>query len=235
MFCLAHAGGTASDVYAPWKNRWDDRIEVVPLDLPGRGEAAPCPVDSVESLVALLWEAVMDRTDGPWCVFGHSFGAGLALEVARSAEGVGRGPFCCFVSGRRAPGTGRPWPEGASLSDDELLERVAGWGGIPPEFLSHPGLRRMALGRLRRDIEFSDRLHRLRGRPPMAADLHVLTGRSDPLARPEHAFAWDGHSTGRVTFDEFDGDHFFVTTDDAVVPTIAARLTTHITNLGEPV
>lgn len=186
MFCLAHAGGTASDVYAPWKNRWDDRIEVVPLDLPGRGEAAPCPVDSVESLVAFLWEAVMDRTDGPWCVFGHSFGAGLALEVARSAEGVGRGPFCCFVSGRRAPGTGRPWPEGASLSDDELLERVAGWGGIPPEFLSHPGLRRMALGRLRRDIEFSDRLHRLRGRPPMAADLHVLTGRSDPLARPEH-------------------------------------------------
>lgn len=233
MVCLAHAGGTASDVYAPWKSRWADTVEVIPLDLPGRGSRPHRPVSSVDALVSSLSKTVMEEVDGPWYVFGHSFGAGLALEITRFTEGLGRGPVGCLVSGRRPPAAGPPNGEnGPRLSDDELLERVSAWGGLPPEFLSHTGLRRMAVERLRLDIEFSDRLHRLHDRPPVAADLHVLSGRSDPLARPEQALGWRGHGTGRVTFDDFEGDHFFVTTNAAVVPTITARLTTPTTTSG---
>ncbi|WP_116248322.1 thioesterase II family protein [Nocardiopsis sp. FIRDI 009] len=236
LYCLAYAGGTASTVYAPWKDRLADVADVVPLDIPGRGAAAPRPVPSVEDLVSGLVDTVLDDLDGPWGVLGHSFGGGLAVEIARAAELLGRGPLCCFVSGRRPPGSprtrvGRSRPR----SDDALLDQVAAWGGVPPEFLANPGLRRLAADRLRRDIEFSDRLHRLGDRSPLDCALHVLTGRSDPLATPEEARGWATHTTGRVTFDEFDGDHFFVLTDGLVPATIAARLRSHATTREVPV
>ncbi|WP_017572105.1 thioesterase II family protein [Nocardiopsis halotolerans] len=235
LFCLAHAGGTASTAYAALGDLLADVAEVIPLDVPGRGEAPSRAVRSVDDLVSFFGESILDNVDGPWCVLGHSFGAALALQVARTTERLGRGPACCFVSGRRPSGTGRTRvPRARPRSDEELLEQVASWGGVPPEFLANPGLRRMAANRLRRDIEFSDQLHELRDQAPVAAALHVLTGRSDPLARPDEARGWVEHSTGRVTFDEFDGGHFFISTNDLVAPTIATYLTTYSTTSGVP-
>lgn len=212
-----------------------DVAEVIPLDVPARGEAPPRAVRSVDDLVSVFVESILDEADGAWCVLGHSFGAALAFQVVQATERLGRGPACCFVSGRRPPGTGRTRVARARPpSDEELLKRVASWGGVPPEFLTNPGLRRMAAERLRRDIEFSDQLHELRDQVPVTAALHVLAGRSDPLARPGEARGWAEYSTGRVTFDEFDGGHFFISTDDLVAPTIATHLTTYSTTSGVP-
>ena len=73
-----------------------------------------------------LVENLVDALDGshnqPFALFGHSMGALIAFELARSpAETVGPMPVAVFVSGLRSPQFAGGWPKRSALPDDELL------------------------------------------------------------------------------------------------------------------
>src|ERR1700720_4333094 len=84
LFCLPFAGGGAS-VYRSWGSQLPSSIEVCPVQLPGREERYGEPVFT--SLIGLARAVAREMTpflDRPFAVFGHSMGALLAFEVARS-------------------------------------------------------------------------------------------------------------------------------------------------------
>lgn len=131
LVCFPHAGGTPS-VYRDWDAHVGDRVQVVPVLLPGRSfrlgepprrEMAPMAADIAAALVG---QGLADA----FALFGHSMGALLAYEVACELRDRGAGePVHLFVSGSRAPHFYGA-RIGAELTDDALLAMVRDLGGL---------------------------------------------------------------------------------------------------------
>ncbi|MCM3922488.1 thioesterase domain-containing protein [Frankia sp. AiPs1] len=65
LFCIPHAGGTAS-VFRPWRRRFPATIEVVPLELPGHGtRGREAFAQSISSAAEDLLEAAENRLVRP--------------------------------------------------------------------------------------------------------------------------------------------------------------------------
>ena len=101
--------------------------------LPGRGSrAAEAPVTRMQALVDELSQAVSERADKPYALFGHSMGALVAFELARRLDGLGLpGPRRLFVSSAPPPDSPRASTQPRALDDAATIQRFRELGGIP--------------------------------------------------------------------------------------------------------
>ena len=226
LFCLAYAGGTATTAYQKMKSRLYPGIDVVPVNIPGRVEKETSPPKTVDELISRLVQQVGSMLENDWAILGHSYGAGLAFEIARRAEKGGNPARLCIISGRRAPKSDRRNHNFARLDDDMLLTRVAEWGALPPEYFAHPALRSLAAVRLREDFQFSDSLHERDPMPLRYTPLYVMAGTNDPVAPPREVLGWRSRTLTRSSFDKFEGDHFFLFSN----PKAADSIRTHLSS-----
>src|SRR5262245_23080077 len=82
LFCFPYAGGSAL-VFRNWTNFFDSRVEVYPVQLPGRGQRIrETSFNSMETLVDALLDAIFGYLDRPFIFFGHSMGATIGFELA---------------------------------------------------------------------------------------------------------------------------------------------------------
>jgi surfactin synthase thioesterase subunit len=106
LFCFPWSGASAS-AFRSWAAGMPDEIELVGVQLPGRGDRRDEPASvrlapAVRQVArALLTE--LDESPGPFAFFGHSLGALLAHEVAWRLEAHGHRPQLVVLSGSRAP------------------------------------------------------------------------------------------------------------------------------------
>lgn len=228
LLCFPWAGaGTA--VYHDIATRLAPDVRVWRARLPGREDRVtePPAVDAA-ALVTALADAAEAATDGPYALFGHSFGALLAAGVA--AELAARGapaPQLTIVSGAVPPSAGRPGPQLSTLDDDALLATLARAGGVPADLLELPELCAVVLPALRADIELSDGPWAFSAGPrgtkaaatKLPGPLCAFAGRDDPLAPPPAVRAWRDHSDGPVRFRAFPGSHLFPLDHPAAVTT----------------
>lgn len=135
VLCLPHAGA-GETVYRGW--RPDDAlgIEIVPLQLAGRQErfAEPLAAGLAETVADLVDQVRRLQLAERCAVFGHSFGAVLAFELAWLLPRVGVPVRRLVASGSAHPGQplGR---HSASLPDAEFVARVEELAGY-----THPAL-----------------------------------------------------------------------------------------------
>ena len=93
LVCFPHAGGSAT-FYFPLSRALAPSMEVLAVQYPGRQDrrAEPC-IDSIDGLADEIVDALRPLTDRPMALFGHSMGAVLAYETARSWEALGHAPL----------------------------------------------------------------------------------------------------------------------------------------------
>src|SRR4051794_29442466 len=92
LFCFHHAGGGAS-AYLSWQARMSTRIEVCPVQTPGReNRFSESPLTDLASLADSITMALVPYLDKPYALFGHSLGALVAFEVARRVRRRGLSP-----------------------------------------------------------------------------------------------------------------------------------------------
>ena len=105
LFCLPYAGGSAMRIYGAWRSALRGQVDVVPVELPGRGARITEPLRTeVTALAEDALGAVLPRLDRPYALFGHSLGALVAFELARRLQHLYRRPAAhLFVSGHGAP------------------------------------------------------------------------------------------------------------------------------------
>jgi surfactin synthase thioesterase subunit len=208
LFCLASAGATASTQYAHWQDRLGPTVQVLPLDLPGRGRrvAAPAMTD-MAGLLDDLGARVVPATDRPWAVFGHSFGAQVAHELVRHLTDGCPAPMALFVSGRAAPHltVGRSL---TSLTDEDLLKLIARLGGLPAGLVRHVGVSRSIVQAVRADLAISDKHPWIPG-PPLSCPVTALAGCTDPLVRVKQLYAWQDLVAGQLKVHVLSGGHFY--------------------------
>jgi surfactin synthase thioesterase subunit len=217
LFCLPYAGGSAV-VYSNWQDDLDRSIEVVPVELAGRGRRIVEPFynsmdEAAEDVIRII---KYDLSAAPYAFFGHSMGAGVAYHVAQKLRTkVYPQPVHLFFSGRGAPHILRKdKPAYHTLPEDEFREKVMDLGGTPEEFFQHPELLEVLLPLLRTDFKISWLFTRYYSEnfdtiKPLDCNFTVFIGKDDDL-KPEQIQGWKAHSSQSCTIHSFEGGHFFL-------------------------
>lgn len=217
LFCFHHAGGSAA-VFRNWSDGLGD-LEVHAIQLPGRGSRfREAPRVRLRDLAREVAEGIAPLLQGPYALFGHSFGGLVAFEVARELVRRGEGkPVHLFVSGRRGPRLPEPAPPIHGLGEAALLREVdARYGAIPEAVLREPELLQMLLPALRADLEALE-TYAYQPEAPLDCPITALGGVDDPWATAPELEAWRHETTADFTLRRFAGGHFYLKAEEPLV------------------
>lgn len=214
LFCFSYAGGAAS-VYREWPALLPAFIDVCPVQLPGRenrlGEA---PRSDLNALAGELDEHLSPWLDKPYAFFGHSLGALIAFELARTMRRRGgAAPRHLFASARRAPHFRPQEPFMHTQPQDELVRRLRVYDGTPEEILANREFMAVFAPVIRADFALYER-HTYVEEPPLACDLTVFGGTDDGESSDDRLEAWRSHAAGAFRLRLFPGGHFFLNEPD---------------------
>lgn len=209
ILALPYAGGTCT-VFRSWPKLLANDVELLPVQLPGRGARHEEPAfDGIAALAAALADAVEPELDLPWALFGHCMGNVVGFELVRVCRDRGwPEPFVLVAAARRAPRlplTGEPL---SGLADDDFLRELGAMSGMPENLLLRPDLARAVLPSVRADFRICER-YRYEPAEPLTCRIHAVGGIEDDVT-DEQLDAWQHETTGSFARSLVPGDHFFL-------------------------
>lgn len=208
IFCLPYAAGWPW-AFRGWPAGLGADIEVCAICLPGRGRRTDAAAASIDELVAGLCDAMEPKLDLPYALYGHSFGALVAFELAAELERQGAPlPRRVFVSGSTAPGTHTSRAPLHELPDDALAAEMLALNTAPSPALADPSVLATTLALFRADLRLAEQ-HRFRD-AILSSSLTAFFGEDDPSATAAEVARWQAFARGGFELRGFPGDHFFV-------------------------
>lgn len=210
LFCFPYAGGGAS-AFRSWTHELPSTIELAYIQLPGREtRMRETPIAHLPELIQRLKPAILPHLNVPFAFFGHSMGALIAFELARSlCHTQSPLPQHLFVSACRAPQLPRHDPPRHTLSTPELIAELHRLKGTSTEVLSNDELMELLLPTIKSDFSVVD-AYVYHDQPPLPLPITALRGQEDPDASPEQLLSWQKHTTSEFSSHTFPGDHFFI-------------------------
>ena len=159
LYCFPYAGGS-SFFFDKFKLLFTPSIQVIPVELPGRGRRIMEPFynnwDEVnEDLRSQL--SLKDATT-PYAFFGHSMGGMIAYMLSKTIQTIGLPmPRHLFISGKGAPHVLRPDKKKYYNSPTTiLLDELKRLDGTPSEFFENAELIELFLPLLRSDFRLAE-------------------------------------------------------------------------------
>ena len=197
-------------MYLSWRSLLDLSLDLVPVELSGHGRRVAAPLSN--SFRDVLDDVVTEVTRTPvpaeYALFGHSFGAILAFELAHELVARGQSaPRHIFISASCAPArVGEleiPLPEG----DRALLTSLVYLGGTPHEILADDEAVELFAPILRADLHaLFD--YRYVPRATLDSDISILLGSTDTVATEVDAELWSQLASGSARAHVIEGGHF---------------------------
>ncbi|MDH2433771.1 alpha/beta fold hydrolase [Pokkaliibacter sp. MBI-7] len=216
LYCLPCAGGSAA-MYFRWRRALAPHIELVPVELPGRGSRIGEDfVRHFETLVSQLADELAAGLPARYAFFGHSMGTLLAYGLCRELQQRGLpAPQALLMSAGKAPRK-RDTDRFLHLqSDAELIADLQRQGGTPAALFDEPELLQMAVDTLAADYQVCGSFA-YAGSAGLNCPLHVLAGREDEITEAELQ-AWAAESSGPMQLNWFDGGHFYLKGEEQAV------------------
>lgn len=216
LFCFPYAGGSAM-VYNNWTKYLDPQIQIVPIEIAGRGRRIHENLyQNMSSAVDDLFNIVLNQLgSSPYSFFGHSMGSMICYKLAQRlsvVKGI-RQPSHIFFSGNGAPHIDRPDQRKFHLmSENEFKKEILKLGGTPPQFFEHPELADLFLPILRNDFMMVESTIAQKEIQPLHINISVLFGKEDNLM-PEQMEGWQKHTNKSCRAYYFEGGHFFLHTE----------------------
>lgn len=212
LFCVPYAG-VGPSVFRGWSQALPEDVEALYVHLPGReSRLREIVVPDISRLASDIADALSPFTEQPFALFGHSIGALIAFEVARSLRRAGSpAPIRLFVSACRAPQLPHPYPPLHLLNEDEFLQRVnERYGGsVPREVIENSELRELVVPALRGDFAALE-LYERHTEPPLDCPITAFGGVSDPTLNTSALDAWGVQTTSSFRLRIVDGGHFYL-------------------------
>ncbi len=211
LFCFPYAGG-GTWIFRSWQEIFPDSIEILPVELPGRGRRYNEPlITDMKQMIELLASELQPHFDLPFAFFGHSMGARIGFELASELQHrCGPSPVHLFVSGATPRDEHRAEQDIHTLPLSEFLERVNSLNGTPEYALKDPELVNVIVPLLRSDFALNNSAVRSLG--PLCCPISAFIGSHDPEVTLETASQWRIHTLSNFQLMVFPGDHFFIQT-----------------------
>ena len=226
LFCFSHAGGSPAN-YMSWQKKLAPSIEVLAIQLPGRGARFnEKNVVHFTSLMNLLAPVIKQYNDLPFVFFGHSLGAMIAFELCHHLVKCNQQiPKHLFVSGANPPSQQPNRPCFESMSDKELIELLENYEGTPSEVLEEPMLMELLLPAIRADFMLLNSYqYSMRSKLPFP--LTLLTGTRDSNLSSDILLAWQKETMNIFQHEPFDGGHFYINSQEmTLLKTLSRYLT----------
>jgi surfactin synthase thioesterase subunit len=199
-------------VFRSWDVLYPDDVEIRAAQLPGRQDRLrDRPFTRVAPIVEALASEVSSLPGAANVLFGHSFGALIAYELARRLQACGTPAAALVVGARRAPHLGLGHPLSHQLSDAAFVRLAHDYYGTTLAILRDPDLMELALPSLRADFEALETyVHRSGVR--LDCPLTVLQATQDPAVPRDMAAAWREVVAGDFDLRTIEAGHFFVDT-----------------------
>ncbi|MDX7991395.1 thioesterase II family protein [Xenorhabdus littoralis] len=225
---LHHAGGSCFS-YVELARKLPEFIEVYCLELAGRGTRVSEPFQTDAEVVLSDILASIKRLklgeDKPLILFGHSLGAEIAYQVAHRLEcEAPEKKFSLIISAR-----GLSTPESREdrayeeYSDEYVLNIIEQCGGTPANILSNPELRNYLIEIMKNDLILLDSLSRL-PKIKLKTQIYVVGGSDDNRVSVSRLEGWWKMLFTSVEPQFFTGGHFYLFTNDAVIPWIEKQV-----------
>ncbi|PEC52563.1 thioesterase [Bacillus cereus] len=211
LFCFHHAGGSSS-AYYNWKDYLNKDIEIIPIELAGRGKRLKVPLyTSMEEAVLDIYNLMKPNLDGsPFAMFGHSMGALLIYEMIQKIHDIkGVSPIHAFFSGRLPVHT-IDQQKRYTLPDQELKKYIVDLGGIPLELQSYDEILDMFLPIIRADFKLVETYELKKKISPFTFNISILYGYDDKLVDNQDLIEWANYTSKQCHFYGYQGGHFFI-------------------------
>lgn len=211
LFCIPYAGGSAS-VYTSWKKAFLPDIELIPIELAGKGSRFNQPLyENIEQAVSDILSILQSKLDSsPYALFGHSMGALLVFEVLHALkEQNAPMPITTFFSGKNPPHIA-PTTNRHKLEGKAFWEEVRSMGGTPAELMTSTELMDIFTPILKRDFKLVETYAPNLNRELITTPVTVLYGTKDDTVSVDRMTEWSRHTIEDIRFATFDGGHFFI-------------------------
>lgn len=208
LLCLPCAGASAT-MYFRWKMMTPDWLEIVPLELAGRGERIAEPhIESFSAQLDDISATYADKFTGDYMLFGHSMGGLLAYAMANKLTIDNTfSPKAVVISACPAPAA-RDTERYFKLDDASLIADLKSQNGTPAVVFEHKELLDMVISNLRADYKVcADYIHD--ENVVSTYPLHIMAGKKDNI-KPLGVEAWQMLTTAQSSIDWFNGDHFYI-------------------------
>jgi medium-chain acyl-[acyl-carrier-protein] hydrolase len=224
LFCFPSAGKGAAG-YAAWRSLFPQSIEVLPARLPGReSRFREEAVTRFPELVEQLAAHVEPLLDVPFAFFGHSLGALVAFELARSLRARGKPlPKLLMVASRSAPQLRTTTPI-CHLPRDQFLQAIQDrYGSFDQEIKNDQEIMDRFIPILRADFTLFDNYLYSEQRP-LECPIRAYGGSQDAMILETHLNAWELHTLAGFTSRLFEGQHFFFERDRTILAQLVADI-----------
>lgn len=233
LFCVPHAGGSAT-AFMKWRKLLEDLVEVVPVELAGRGVRMREPLmrsasGSGADVAAKIDEHLLTRGVGrDYFIWGHSMGSLVTYEAYNTLRWIRAGredngepvtPAHIVFSGRTAPHIRVSDTSYYLLEDDDdFISAVDTYGGRTGDTLrASRELRDMFLPILRADFEVSETYVWADPGSKIDSQVTILNGADDQSITHSNLSAWQDLVEKPINEHQVPGGHFFLYEQDDLV------------------
>jgi surfactin synthase thioesterase subunit len=224
LFCLPHSGSGASQ-FSSWKNFLPPNLDLCPIQLPGReNRLRETPFTRIRPLAENLAEVLEPYLDRPYILYGYSLGALVAFELARQLRRQKTNPaVSLFALARPAPHLAQTKNPLHRLPDDIFVaELTRRFNGMSPLILQDPELMKLLLPTLRADVTALE-TYVYQDEEPLDCPICAFGGSFDATTTEDELRAWRLHTHRSFELKVFQGDHFFIRTNQlSVLESISA-------------
>lgn len=210
LFCLPYAGGS-SVFYYKFRQYINRGIELIPIELKGHGYRMDegCCQSMPEILEDLYCEIMKRKKSGPYALFGYSFGAHVGFELAHlMKERIKEEPQHIFFAANTPPHVRKEELFFHTLDDEQFLERMRKYGGIPDEILCQKEIIGTFLPIMRTDIRIENEYICSPEFTLLECNLSIIYSKVDN--QRNNMCEWKRYTNANCAFYEFSGTHFFI-------------------------
>jgi acyl transferase domain-containing protein/surfactin synthase thioesterase subunit/acyl carrier protein len=210
VFCFHDAGGNAS-LYETWAGAFSEHIELISVELPGRGRrTGEKAYSDIHHLILDLKPVLVPMLNKPFAFFGHSMGGLVAFEIARELRKSNLNvPTTLFFSSTPGLTTYSRRDVDHTLSDQEL---VTIFPHLDKKNIGDDEMQQLLLNLLRTDLCLLNN-YRYVKEEPLDIPVVVIHGSDDPKVKREQAEKWSEDTSSSCKVITRPGDHRYIDHD----------------------
>lgn len=210
LICFPFEGGS-SHIFKNWADALKDHVEVVAVELPGRGKRIREKLYyRLPELIHELIPSILEYLDKPFYFFGHGMGALISFEMTQAlSRNFLPEPDHIFVSGYAAPCSPIKEPLMCKLPKSEFLDKLKEKRLLPAEVLKDDNLLDLMYPILKADFSVCE-TYSYKVCYKTACGVTAFGGLADDTVGYDELQEWAEVTNSSFELNLLPGSHFFI-------------------------